>query len=92
MLSAKPVVTCRDSGGPLEFVKDGETGFVTEPRRQPIAAVLERLLSSPKLASDMGHNGLMQYKSMKITWSHVVETLLADIRLKGYRTRLESMA
>lgn len=78
MLSAKPVVTCRDSGGPLEFVKDRETGFVTEPAPGAIAAALERLLGSPGLARDMGHNGLMRYKSMNITWSHVVETLLAD--------------
>ncbi|HET7546295.1 MAG TPA: glycosyltransferase family 4 protein, partial [Usitatibacter sp.] len=26
MLSSKPVITCTDSGGPLEFVVDGETG------------------------------------------------------------------
>ena len=28
---AKPVVTCRDSGGPAELVDDGERGFVCEP-------------------------------------------------------------
>ncbi|MEM8934752.1 MAG: glycosyltransferase family 4 protein, partial [Acidobacteriota bacterium] len=37
MLSAKPVITCSDSGGPLEFVEDGETGFVTDPRPEAIA-------------------------------------------------------
>ena len=26
MLSSKPVITCTDSGRPVEFVKDGETG------------------------------------------------------------------
>ena len=28
---AKPVITCRDSGGPTEFVVDGVNGFVCEP-------------------------------------------------------------
>jgi glycosyltransferase involved in cell wall biosynthesis len=28
MLSSKPVTTCSDSGGPLEFVLHGETGVV----------------------------------------------------------------
>lgn len=31
MLAAKPVITCRDSGGPLEFVQQDETGWVVEP-------------------------------------------------------------
>ena len=30
-LARKPVVTCTDSGGPNEFVVDGENGFVCEP-------------------------------------------------------------
>jgi glycosyltransferase involved in cell wall biosynthesis len=38
MLSGKPVVTCRDSGGTLDFVADGVTGFVTDPDPQAIAA------------------------------------------------------
>ena len=29
--SRKAVVTCRDSGGPAELVRDGETGLVCEP-------------------------------------------------------------
>ena len=37
-LAAKPVVTARDSGGTLEFVRDGENGFVVEPDAAAIAA------------------------------------------------------
>ena len=44
MLSGKPVITCSDSGGPLEFVLDGETGFVTAPEPQAIAEALETLM------------------------------------------------
>ncbi len=31
MLAAKPVITCTDSGGPLEFVTNDETGLIAEP-------------------------------------------------------------
>ncbi len=31
MYAAKPVVTCQDSGGPLEFVVAGETGEIVDP-------------------------------------------------------------
>ena len=30
-LAAKPVITATDSGGPLEFVRDGVNGFICEP-------------------------------------------------------------
>jgi hypothetical protein len=35
-LSRKPVVTCADSGGTLEFVVDGENGFVCAPEPESI--------------------------------------------------------
>ena len=30
-MCGKPVLTCHDSGGPAELVRDGENGFVTAP-------------------------------------------------------------
>lgn len=79
MLSGKPVVTCKDSGGPLEFVLDGETGYVTDPEPEAIAAALSRLMEDPAHARTLGANGRARYEAMNITWSHVVETLLADL-------------
>lgn len=79
MLSGKPVITCSDSGGPLEFVLDGETGFVTAPEPQAIAEALETLMANAGKAAELGRNGRARYDAMDITWSHVVETLLADI-------------
>ena len=40
MAAERPVVTLRDSGGPLEFVTDGVTGFVAEPDPKAIAETL----------------------------------------------------
>ena len=37
-LSKKPVVTCTDSGGPLEFVEDGENGRVVAAGRRTRSA------------------------------------------------------
>ena len=30
-MCGKPVITCTDSGGPSELVRDGENGYVTDP-------------------------------------------------------------
>jgi len=79
MLSAKPVVTCTDSGGPLEFVQEGETGIITAPDPDAIAEALEILMGDATKAAELGQNGHARYQSMNITWSYVVDTLLADI-------------
>jgi glycosyltransferase involved in cell wall biosynthesis len=78
MLSCKPVVTCTDSGGPLEFVEDRVTGYVVEPDPQQIAAVLDELYSSRQLTRKLGRRGFEKYQSMNISWQHVVETLVDE--------------
>ena len=46
MGSRKPVVTCGDSGGPLEYVADGQTGLVfREPTPQALRACIDSLES-----------------------------------------------
>jgi glycosyltransferase involved in cell wall biosynthesis len=76
--SRKPVVTTRDSGGPLEFVADGETGFVTEPDPPAIGAGLARLLASPADARRLGENGFEAVRH--IDWDPVVEALTETLR------------
>lgn len=75
MLSSKPVITCTDSGGPLEFVIDGETGFVVPPEPEAIAAAIDRLASNPKRAGELGRNGRDRYRALGISWPAVVEAL-----------------
>ena len=77
MLSSKPVVTCTDSGGPLEFVVAGETGEVVAPEPEEIAAVLDRYAASPATARRVGAAGLARYRELGIGWATVVERLLA---------------
>lgn len=77
MLSAKPVLTCTDSGGPLEFVRDGETGLVTEPTPVAVAAAIDRLAGDRRRAREMGLAGAADYRARGISWDGVVERLLA---------------
>jgi glycosyltransferase involved in cell wall biosynthesis len=75
MLAAKPVITCTDSGGPLEFVVNGETGFIVPPEPRQVAEAIERL-SDRKRASSMGSAGRDRYHEMGISWVNVLEALL----------------
>jgi glycosyltransferase involved in cell wall biosynthesis len=77
MLAHKPVVTCSDAGGPLEFVVNGETGLVTPPEPQAIAEALDRLYADRQRAIAMGHAGAERYAALDISWGRVVDELLA---------------
>jgi glycosyltransferase involved in cell wall biosynthesis len=78
-LSRKPVVTATDSGGPLEFVEDGATGFVATPEPAALADAIDRLwgLPEPRLR-EMGAEGLRRVAS--ITWDTVVDRLTELVR------------
>jgi glycosyltransferase involved in cell wall biosynthesis len=78
MLSSKPVVTCSDSGGPLEFVADGETGHVVAPDPGEIARAVGNLMAQPSRAQRMGRAGRARYGKLVPGWDHVVDTLLAQ--------------
>jgi len=76
MLSSKPVITCEDSGGPLEFVQHNESGFVLEPEPKKIAAAIDELYHNRQRAKEMGQYGLEIYQQKQISWENVVEKLL----------------
>jgi glycosyltransferase involved in cell wall biosynthesis len=77
MLAAKPVITCTDSGGPLEFIRHGETGWIVEPIPQALAVALDRLWEEGPRAKAMGAAGRDYYESLEISWATVVERLLS---------------
>ena len=77
MLSSKPVVTCRDSGGPLEFVVPGETGDVVAPEPAEVARAIDGMLSDPARAARLGRAGREHYSRLVPAWEHVVAKLLA---------------
>ena len=73
----RPVVTLTDSGGPLEFVEDGETGLVTPPDPPAVADAFDRLFADRALASRMGEAGRSRLESEVPAWPEVVARLLA---------------
>lgn len=77
MLSAKPVITCMDSGGPLEFVMNQHTGHVVDPTAQSVAVAIDALAEDHAKAAEMGQAGLRHYQSKNIGWTHTIERLLA---------------
>ena len=76
-LASKPVITCSDSGGPLELVEDGISGWVAEPDPRSIAEAIDRLAADRERAVRMGVSGRERVRALGISWDHVVEELTA---------------
>ncbi|KAG1452430.1 hypothetical protein G6F57_015938 [Rhizopus arrhizus] len=69
MLSAKPVITCKDSGGVLEFVEDGLNGRVLDPTAEAVAEAIEAY-ASKTLAVEHGASGFDRYAAMNVSWDN----------------------
>ncbi len=72
----KPVITFVDSGGPTEFVVDGENGLVTEPSAQALAESMERLWANRKMMKRMGEAANLSLHQHKVDWDHVIGNLI----------------
>lgn len=77
MLSGKAVLTCTDSGGPLEFVTDRVNGLVVEPTPKALAAGMDLCWRDPDGVEKWGERGLARYHEMNISWDNVIERLLS---------------
>jgi glycosyltransferase involved in cell wall biosynthesis len=77
MLASKPVITCTDSGGPLEFVRAQETGLITEPTAEALGAAMDQLWANSSQATAMGEAARALYDGLGISWAEVVRKLLA---------------
>jgi glycosyltransferase involved in cell wall biosynthesis len=77
-LSGKPVVTCTDSGGTLEFVTHGESGLIVEPQPEAMGSAIDELHTNRGRAREMGEAGRPRVSD--IGWDRVVESLTAPLR------------
>jgi glycosyltransferase involved in cell wall biosynthesis len=77
MLSSKPVLTCTDSGGPLEFVLPEATGLVVNPTPDDLATALDRLWRDREEARFWGVRAQERYHQLNISWREVVRKLAA---------------
>jgi glycosyltransferase involved in cell wall biosynthesis len=72
--SRKAVITCRDSGGPAELVKDGVNGVVCEPTPEALGRAMRRLHDDRALAERMGTAAFEA--GAKLTWAETVRQLV----------------
>jgi glycosyltransferase involved in cell wall biosynthesis len=77
MLSCKPVITCTDSGGPLEFLIHRQTGLAVEPSAEALAESLDEIWADRSRARQWGLAGRKRYEDLHISWENVVSQLLA---------------
>jgi len=72
----KPVITCTDSGGVLEFVNDSN-GWVVEPDPEMVGSAIEEAMSNKELARSKGKAG---YHSISfLNWEDTLDRLLETL-------------
>jgi glycosyltransferase involved in cell wall biosynthesis len=74
--SGKPVITHKDSSGPLEFIKDNSNGFVVEADPKAVAEKSDLLYENKRIAAEMGGRGRKLMNDLNIHWDHVIERLV----------------
>lgn len=75
--ATKPILTTLDSGGVLELIQDGINGYVTEPDPKALAEAMDRLYLDRAKTMAMGKNAADRLSELNISWSHVLQRLLA---------------
>lgn len=72
--SAKPVITCADSGEPARMVRDFDAGMVCAPDPRALAEAIEKYAQDPALARATGLRAAEHVQS--IQWAKVARTLI----------------
>ncbi len=98
MFAGTPVLAV-NSGGPLETVRDGDTGFLREPTPEAFGDALLSLISDPSRATQMGQKGRKHVeatfgtKRFENEWKLlVVETKAAGVHRRRNRSSLVLLA
>jgi glycosyltransferase involved in cell wall biosynthesis len=77
-LAHKPVLTLPDAGEALQFVRDGENGYIVSGQEE-LAARLDGIAADPSLAMRLGECGFRTMRSKNISWDAVVESLTGAV-------------
>ena len=77
MAACRPVVATADSGGPLEFVRDGHNGLVVAPKPRAIGAAFDRLAADGVAPAALGAAGRATVAQLVPEWPEVVARLLS---------------
>jgi glycosyltransferase involved in cell wall biosynthesis len=73
-MCGKAVITCKDSGGPSELVRDGESGYVTDPTPEAMSVAMRAVMDDRNLAQRLGEAG--HTIASQMTWSKAIHQLL----------------
>lgn len=78
MLAGKPVLTCSDSGGALELLREGEeaTGWVAAPEPAAVAAACDAIWRSPAEAARRGAAAREEVGRRVLDWPATLALLL----------------
>jgi glycosyltransferase involved in cell wall biosynthesis len=75
MRCRRPLLTARDSGGPMEFVEHERTGLVIEPTPAAVGAAIEQLTADPVAARRMGEAAARRVELVR--WDAIVDLITA---------------
>ena len=75
-LAHNPVLTTTDSGGVLDIVHDGETGYVRKPDPAHLAEAMDRFAGDRASCIRMGRNGHDVWRARGISWQRSVAMLM----------------
>jgi glycosyltransferase involved in cell wall biosynthesis len=75
--ASKPVLTVSDSGGILQLVIHGETGYVAEPDAKAVAEAIDVLYTQPARSEQLGLAARARWDSFQVTWPNTIEKLLS---------------
>jgi len=77
--SKKPVITCSDSGGSLEFVDEGVNGYIAEPKPEEIAKKIDMIIQNDT-SRKMGEKGYEKIKQLNLSWDTVIQKLVEPLQ------------
>lgn len=77
LLSKKPIVTCWDSGGVLEFVEDKKSAFIANADENEIGGKIDLFFKKKTMCEEMGRHGYDKVKN--ISWDNVIDKLTQTI-------------
>lgn len=77
-LSKRPIITCYDSGGVLEFAVQDKNALVAHVDPKELGQCFDNLYVNKKMAKEMGQEGYLTVKD--INWDNVIDQLTKTIQ------------
>jgi len=88
--SAKPIITCRDSGEPARMTSRYQAGLICDPTAKAIGSAIDFLFASPETARRLGENGRLRVAEMN--WDTTARALIAALGFDGKMKAFRSVA